>query len=108
MYNLYTIRPSHEYHMAEPGKKIQIAIWWVLVKSWPHTKRNNNKSQLNSISVGELSDLCLAVALSRCPHIEVDMYEATGQFKEIGAGVMIRPGHGESWSLWVWRKISQR
>ena len=31
----------------------------------------------------------MAVALSRYPNIRVDVYEAAGQFKEIGAGVMI-------------------
>ena len=31
----------------------------------------------------------MAVALSRYPDIQVDVYEAAGQFKEIGAGVMI-------------------
>lgn len=29
------------------------------------------------------------MALSRCPDIQVDLYEAAAQFKEIGAGVMI-------------------
>ncbi|KAI0784810.1 FAD/NAD(P)-binding domain-containing protein [Abortiporus biennis] len=33
-------------------------------------------------------DLCLAVALSKYPDIKVDVFEATQQFKEIGAGVM--------------------
>ncbi|KXN91079.1 Salicylate hydroxylase [Leucoagaricus sp. SymC.cos] len=41
------------------------------------------------LSGGGISGLCLGVALSRYPHIKVDVYEATGQFKEIGAGVMI-------------------
>ncbi|KAF8519490.1 FAD/NAD-binding domain-containing protein [Hysterangium stoloniferum] len=38
---------------------------------------------------GGIGGLCLAVALSRYPDIQVDVYEATEQFKEIGAGVMI-------------------
>lgn len=41
------------------------------------------------VSGGGISGLCLGVALSRYPHIKVDVYEATSQFKEIGAGVMI-------------------
>jgi salicylate hydroxylase len=40
-------------------------------------------------SGGGISGLCLAVALSRYPDIQVDVYEAAAQFKEIGAGVMI-------------------
>ncbi|KAJ3778671.1 FAD/NAD-P-binding domain-containing protein [Lentinula raphanica] len=42
-----------------------------------------------AICGGGISGLCLAVALSRCPGIQVDVYEATDRFKEIGAGVMI-------------------
>ncbi|KAJ4483187.1 FAD/NAD-P-binding domain-containing protein [Lentinula aciculospora] len=42
-----------------------------------------------AICGGGISGLCLAVALSRCPNIQVDIYEATDRFKEIGAGVMI-------------------
>ncbi|KAJ3999660.1 FAD/NAD-P-binding domain-containing protein [Lentinula boryana] len=42
-----------------------------------------------AICGGGISGLCLAVALSRCPSIQVDVYEATDRFKEIGAGVMI-------------------
>ena len=40
-------------------------------------------------SGGGIGGLTLAVALSRYPDIQVDVYEAAGQFKEIGAGVMI-------------------
>ncbi|EPS94143.1 hypothetical protein FOMPIDRAFT_1033475 [Fomitopsis schrenkii] len=42
-----------------------------------------------AICGGGIGGLCLAVALSRCPDIQVDLYEAAAQFKEIGAGVMI-------------------
>ncbi|KAJ3809160.1 FAD/NAD-P-binding domain-containing protein [Lentinula aff. lateritia] len=42
-----------------------------------------------AICGGGISGLCLAVALSRCPNIQVEVYEATDRFKEIGAGVMI-------------------
>ncbi|EED84531.1 predicted protein, partial [Postia placenta Mad-698-R] len=38
---------------------------------------------------GGIGGLCLAVALSRYPDIQVDVYEAAERFKEIGAGVMI-------------------
>ncbi|KIP05117.1 hypothetical protein PHLGIDRAFT_168146 [Phlebiopsis gigantea 11061_1 CR5-6] len=43
---------------------------------------------------GGVSGLCIAVALSRCPDIEVHVYEAANSFKEIGAGVMI---WGRAW-----------
>ncbi|KAJ7079139.1 hypothetical protein B0H15DRAFT_859263 [Mycena belliarum] len=42
-----------------------------------------------AISGGGIGGLCLAVALSRHAHIQVDVYEGAGRFKEIGAGVMI-------------------
>ncbi|KAI0332310.1 FAD/NAD-P-binding domain-containing protein [Cubamyces sp. BRFM 1775] len=42
-----------------------------------------------AICGGGIGGLTLAVALSRYPNIRVDVYEAAGQFKEIGAGVMI-------------------
>ena len=40
-------------------------------------------------SGGGIGGLCLAVALSQYSDIQVDLYEAAGRFKEIGAGVMI-------------------
>ncbi|KAK7472656.1 hypothetical protein VKT23_000769 [Stygiomarasmius scandens] len=41
-------------------------------------------------SGGGISGLCLAVALtSRCPDINVELFEAFDRFKEIGAGIMI-------------------
>lgn len=43
----------------------------------------------NFASGGGIGGLTLAVALSRYQDIQVDVYEAAGQFKEIGAGVMI-------------------
>lgn len=47
------------------------------------------------VSGGGVSGLCtIAVALSRCPDIEVHVYEAANSFKEIGAGVMI---WGRAW-----------
>ncbi|THH19975.1 hypothetical protein EW146_g1292 [Bondarzewia mesenterica] len=42
-----------------------------------------------SNSGGGISGLCLAVALSRCADVRVELYEAAGRFAEIGAGVMI-------------------
>ncbi|KAH9859049.1 FAD/NAD-P-binding domain-containing protein [Lenzites betulinus] len=42
-----------------------------------------------AICGGGIGGLTLAVALSRYRDIGVDVYEAAGQFKEIGAGVMI-------------------
>lgn len=40
-------------------------------------------------SGGGIGGLCLAVALANLPHLEIQLYESAGQFKEIGAGVMI-------------------
>jgi len=42
-----------------------------------------------AICGGGISGLCLAVALSKFPNIDVQIYEAAERFKEIGAGVMI-------------------
>ncbi|KAJ7163621.1 FAD/NAD-P-binding domain-containing protein [Mycena crocata] len=42
-----------------------------------------------AICGGGIGGLCLAVGLSRYEHIQVDVYEGAGRFKEIGAGVMI-------------------
>ncbi|KAJ7702981.1 FAD/NAD-P-binding domain-containing protein [Mycena rosella] len=42
-----------------------------------------------AICGGGIGGLCLAVALSRHAHVQVDVYEGAGRFKEIGAGVMI-------------------
>lgn len=41
------------------------------------------------ISGGGIGGLCLAVALAPHTHVDVRVYEAAGQFREIGAGVMI-------------------
>lgn len=38
----------------------------------------------------------LAAALARAPHIDVDVYEAAREFKEIGAGVGMWP---RSWKI---------
>ncbi|KAF7376334.1 Glycoside hydrolase family 3 protein [Mycena sanguinolenta] len=42
-----------------------------------------------AICGGGIGGLCLAVALSKYAHIQVDVYEGAGRFREIGAGVMI-------------------
>ncbi|TFY51588.1 hypothetical protein EVG20_g10929 [Dentipellis fragilis] len=42
-----------------------------------------------AICGGGISGLCLGVALSRYPDVQVDIYEAAQRFSEIGAGVMI-------------------
>ncbi|KAI9061735.1 FAD/NAD-P-binding domain-containing protein [Trametes sanguinea] len=42
-----------------------------------------------AICGGGIGGLTLAVALSRYPDIRIEVYEAAGQFKEIGAGVMV-------------------
>ena len=47
-------------------------------------------------SGGGIGGLCLAIALSRYPDIDVQVYEAASTFKEIGAGIMI---WGRSWHI---------
>ncbi|KAF7315470.1 FAD/NAD(P)-binding domain-containing protein [Mycena indigotica] len=42
-----------------------------------------------AICGGGISGLCLAVALSRHDHLQVDIWEATERFKELGAGLMV-------------------
>ncbi|CAA7261657.1 unnamed protein product [Cyclocybe aegerita] len=42
-----------------------------------------------AICGGGIGGLCLAVMLSNLSHLDVRLYESAGQFKEIGAGVMI-------------------
>ena len=42
-------------------------------------------------SGGGVGGLTLAVALSECPSIEVDIYEAASKFAEIGAGIGMWP-----------------
>ncbi|KAJ7446283.1 FAD/NAD-P-binding domain-containing protein [Mycena galericulata] len=42
-----------------------------------------------AICGGGIGGLCLAVPLSKHAHIQVDVYEGAGRFKEIGAGLMI-------------------
>ena len=48
------------------------------------------------ISGGGIAGLCLSIALSRYPDIEVRVYEAAESFKEIGAGVMV---WGRAWYI---------
>ncbi|KAF8200714.1 FAD/NAD-binding domain-containing protein [Pholiota molesta] len=50
-------------------------------------------------SGGGIGGLCLAVSLSKHVHLDVNLYESAGQFKEIGAGVMI-------WAR-TWRILEQ-
>lgn len=47
--------------------------------------------QLTIHSGGGVGGLTLAVALSKAPNIEVDIYEAASEFAEIGAGVGVWP-----------------
>ncbi|KAF9482106.1 FAD/NAD-P-binding domain-containing protein [Pholiota conissans] len=42
-----------------------------------------------AICGGGIGGLCLAVSLSRYAHLDINVYESAGQFREIGAGVMI-------------------
>ncbi|KDR75249.1 hypothetical protein GALMADRAFT_157105 [Galerina marginata CBS 339.88] len=52
--------------------------------------QSTNERKLRvAICGGGIGGLCLAVSLSKHTHLDVNLYEATGQFKEIGAGVMI-------------------
>ncbi|KAF8829058.1 hypothetical protein HHX47_DHR3001151 [Lentinula edodes] len=66
--------------------KLRVAIWCVVTAAIIHALY---LTYFVPISGGGISGLCLAVALSRCPNIQVQVYEATDRFKEIGAGVMI-------------------
>lgn len=54
------------------------------------------KAHSSIISGGGIGGLCLAVALTRFPDVEVAVYEAAGSFKEVGAGVMI---WGRTWRV---------
>ncbi|KAJ7045738.1 FAD/NAD-P-binding domain-containing protein [Mycena alexandri] len=49
----------------------------------------STKSFRVAICGGGIGGLCLAVALSKHTHIQVDVFEGAERFKEIGAGVMI-------------------
>ncbi|KAJ7747330.1 FAD/NAD-P-binding domain-containing protein [Mycena metata] len=49
----------------------------------------STKSFRVAICGGGIGGLCLAVALSKHTHIQVDLYEGAERFKEVGAGVMI-------------------
>lgn len=66
-----------------PEPKFHVAVWYAAVDRF-----NYLCLQLDP-SGGGIGGLCLAVALSRYPDIQVNLYEAAAQFKEIGAGVMI-------------------
>lgn len=48
------------------------------------------------LSGGGIGGLCLAVALSQFPDIDISIYEAAQSFKEVGAGVMI---WGRTWRV---------
>ncbi|KAF4621078.1 hypothetical protein D9613_000381 [Agrocybe pediades] len=51
--------------------------------------RSNGQKIRVAICGGGIGGLCLAVSLSKHSNVDVQLYEAAGQFKEIGAGVMI-------------------
>ncbi|KAJ3511609.1 hypothetical protein NLJ89_g3998 [Agrocybe chaxingu] len=51
--------------------------------------RDTSRKLRVAICGGGIGGLCLAVMLSKCSHLDVQLYESAGQFKEIGAGVMI-------------------
>ncbi|KAF8895691.1 hypothetical protein CPB84DRAFT_1731713 [Gymnopilus junonius] len=54
-----------------------------------YTMQGREGSIRIAICGGGIGGLCLAVSLSKHPHLDVKLYEAAGQFREIGAGVMI-------------------
>jgi len=69
--------------MSAESPKFRVAIWCVSIR------KELDYSPEFLCSGGGIGGLCLAVALSRYPDIQLDVYEAAEQFKEIGAGVMI-------------------
>lgn len=71
--------------------KFRVAIWCVKLFS-PYALKILNHAD----SGGGIGGLCLAVALSKFPDIEISLYEAAQSFKEVGAGVMI---WGRTWRV---------
>lgn len=65
--------------------RLRVAIWYE-----SRSYRIFSLTQL-FFSGGGLGGLTLANALSRTKDIAVDVYEATAEFTEIGAGVSVRP-----------------
>ncbi|KAF9017208.1 salicylate hydroxylase [Hymenopellis radicata] len=51
-----------------------------------------------------IGGLVCALALSRCPDIEVDVYEAASQFGEVGAGVSVFP---RPWKILKWLGVDR-
>lgn len=74
--------------------KFCVAIWCVTYCS-PCSLAFTDYSPCPN-SGGGIGGLCLAVALSRYQGIQVDLYEAAAQFREIGAGVSI---WARSWDI---------
>ena len=67
-----------------PDAKFKVAIWYgVVVMHGPQ------QTDMHTESGGGVGGLTLAVALSKYPDIEVEVFEAARQFSEIGAGVGI-------------------
>lgn len=67
-------------------KKLRVAIWYA-VTCYPLPCR----LFLDPCSGGGVGGLVCAVALSRYPDIQVDVYESAGAFTEIGAGIGVWP-----------------
>lgn len=77
--------------MSVPRHKFRVAIWYVEHSS---VQASTYLSLRNS--GGGIGGLCLAVALTKYPDIDVQVYEAAERFKEIGAGVVI---WGRTWRV---------
>lgn len=71
-----------------PGTKFKVVIWYGLaIRDSTHSDWFRTPID----SGGGVGGLTLAVALSKYPDIDVEVFEAARQFTEIGAGLGIWP-----------------
>jgi hypothetical protein len=84
-----TISSSHpsSFQSSMHSPRLRIAIWFV---SYP-SMFNTSTHCPAPFSGGGIGGLTCAIALSRNPDLQVDVYEAAPAFAEVGAGVGIWP-----------------